>query len=114
MSRLKHTPGPWKWEQTFKVETSLDIIIKNENDKGIGWIYSSNPIENARLIVAAPEMLEALIHADEEICLCCKEMNQRFEDCKICAERQSRIDVIEKATGKKIEEVLSKVVKNVY
>ena len=65
MSKKKHTPGPWAIR-----ENSATIIAK---DKGDCWVtrakaYGHNPEEitaNARLIAAAPEMLNALKEAHD-------------------------------------------------
>jgi hypothetical protein len=47
---MKHTPGPWEYDGKF----SIGIPHKD------GWTgFLTNP-EDARLIAAAPEMLEAL------------------------------------------------------
>ncbi len=61
---MSHTPGPWIAEQTERVETGLDIIIKNKVEKVVGWAYRPS---DARLIAAAPEMLEALKAAEQFI-----------------------------------------------
>lgn len=45
------------------------------------------------------EMLNALVHADEEICLVCKELNPHHKNCVSCPEREHRVDIIQKATG---------------
>ena len=60
----KHTPGPWKITHTalngYRVSDStgwgVAVVLKDVNDKA-----------NARLIAAAPQMLEALEMADELI-----------------------------------------------
>ena len=51
----KHTPGPWKLRQTFN-----DDDCSHEID-GIALVFRSEQANaNARLIAAAPELLEAL------------------------------------------------------
>ena len=70
MTEAKHTPGPWKQHPDYP------LIIKEDNapisDEGVtianttaheGSGYFPNPSQgraNARLIAAAPELLEAL------------------------------------------------------
>lgn len=62
---FKGTKGNWTTEQTNKVESGLDVVIKSNNEV-IGWLYSKNITSNkkeleanANLIAAAPELLEA-------------------------------------------------------
>jgi hypothetical protein len=96
MSKLKHTPGPWKSYNTEPVETELDIVIESQFST-IGWLYSGkeNSEANARLIAAAPDMLEALIS-----------VYQIYIDRDICCDNEFIKSVIEKATGMSIEEIL--------
>lgn len=60
----KHTPGPWSAEECrsgFAVYAykSGDAVVRTEDDEGrYGTIANE---ANARLIAAAPELLEALI-----------------------------------------------------
>lgn len=54
MSEVKHTPGPWK---VLKSDGYGAIV---GNDKGDVVTPAGPSIEDARLIAAAPEMLEAL------------------------------------------------------
>ena len=66
MTDKKHTPGPWKaWQpradESVPVRTDgLGITIAYVHQGAI-----TNAQSNARLIAAAPEMLEALILAEE-------------------------------------------------
>ena len=98
MIKLKHTPGPWQYEITDETPNRLDIIIQaSVGGKDIGWNYTIPDGEgeaNARLIAAAPEMLEALIDAY----LIFDGLN--FEGVGNIKES------IEKATGLPIEEIL--------
>jgi hypothetical protein len=97
MSKLQHTPGPWKSYNTEPVETELDIVIESQFST-IGWLYSGkeNSEANARLITAAPEMLNELIKIYTTMY-----MTQR--ECYWMPIK----DVIEKATGMSIDEVIS-------
>lgn len=60
MTKAKHTPGPW-------VETSLDGWdgVRPENSNlAVCKLVENNP-ENARLIAAAPDLLEAVRAAQD-------------------------------------------------
>lgn len=59
MENTKHTPGPWKYSDLTKMVFSLDK--SGMDDKGICNVNENNFEANAKLIAAAPEMLEALI-----------------------------------------------------
>ena len=56
----KHTPGPWHWSRDT-MENRCDITLDSE-DTGYSILYCcKKPREpNARLIAAAPDLLEAL------------------------------------------------------
>jgi len=61
--KTKHTPGPWKINQRNS-QGDIEIIAPNENYKDGGFIAElscddKNTSANARLISAAPELLEA-------------------------------------------------------
>ena len=63
MSKTKHTPGPWRVQATghsFVVEahTHTEVISVDENGNPCRW--SEYNEANARLIAAAPELLEVL------------------------------------------------------
>lgn len=66
----KHTPGPWT-QGTSKIGLTcvwLDGITEQRDGRGLGpentWI-DCNTEANARLIAAAPDLLEALKACDE-------------------------------------------------
>jgi hypothetical protein len=106
MSKLQHTPGPW----VFTGSMHKKAYLVNGGDKYICSVWdhlreddNGHPIDmdkemqsNARLIAAAPEMLEALI--EQYKWLYSKAYYQTAELLKL---------LIEKATGMSIEEVLS-------
>jgi len=59
----KHTPGPWSWQANKAHRVAIDghdgtEVIRAEEYAGSAWIDISE--ENARLIAAAPELLETL------------------------------------------------------
>jgi hypothetical protein len=99
MSKLKHTPGLWVMYHNitynyYEIDNGVKLKIADVHRES-----------DARLIAAAPEMLQLII--DEKKCsnTPCKECKYvtNSHDCKL----NSMIDdIIEKATGMKIKEVL--------
>jgi hypothetical protein len=84
----QHTPGPWKTLKTFGGVT----IILDPEDKSVAYLrgYKHPYKSNARLIAAAPDLLEALKVARHMI----------VEDGTPIGWSVSRLDeVIAKATG---------------
>ena len=70
MSESKHTPAPWNVDKDYdiyagdpKQGTRVDIAT-------ISWFRNQNFKANARLIAAAPELLEALEECLDAIDLC--------------------------------------------
>lgn len=71
--KTKHTPGPWMtWDESA---AEISILRHDDTDEpegnrvvAVAWIAPSHyeVIANARLIAAAPELLEALKGACEE------------------------------------------------
>ena len=64
MTNTKHTPGPWNLEAGRSIVTSSgSFYLSYGKDKAFGAPYFSNFCEldsNARLIAAAPDLLEAV------------------------------------------------------
>ena len=56
---MKHTPGPWKTIKTFGGVTH----VMTQDDKSIALLrgYKHPYSANARLIAAAPDLLDALL-----------------------------------------------------
>ena len=105
MNEAKHTPGPWHLEEMGYNSSSYYIRGSSESGdrltigKGaVAHIPRStvNPMEaNARLIAAAPELLDALRGL-----LALEEENLRgYDDIDVCAEVQFARAAIAKATG---------------
>jgi len=88
----KHTPGRWKARKTINAKTPFEIYATSEHTT-IALVTSLTkygvPADNAKLIAAAPEMLEALI-------LAAKELEQSL--IKPSTERLIR-EIIKKATS---------------
>lgn len=60
MSRSKHTPGPWKWVEIDPKDKdwgACEIATDDASDKMIARIVLGTA--NARLIAAAPDLLES-------------------------------------------------------
>lgn len=63
----KHTPGPWRVSEPFGLKLVAPYFAVYGADqtasRGPTVLASGNSLEDARLIAAAPEMLEALKYA---------------------------------------------------
>lgn len=96
--KLKHTPGPWKVDTvggtTLKNEKDFHVVRKDNEILISTW--GKPHLANARLIAAAPDMLEALI--------------KTYKHNIVCGRESEIIDfmksIIESATGLSIYEVL--------
>jgi len=51
MKRTKYTPGPWKVDSSRLSVSALGLVIAE--------VTQANAVANARLIAAAPDLLEA-------------------------------------------------------
>jgi len=61
MSNTKHTPGPWHYDPHYLTVQVDSTWMDDDNDKPVKCIIARvNEDANARLIAAAPELLEAL------------------------------------------------------
>ena len=105
MSKLQHTPGPWAIDYHGTIGHIKTLHNPEEHTKTVikyrynlcEEILTEEEIQaNARLIVAAPEMLEVLIN-----------VYGLYLEYDICWDNRPIKQVIEKATGMSIEEVLS-------
>jgi hypothetical protein len=63
---MTHTPAPWTLNPARSTRVDLIDNSKGEAIGEIVWVDVRNPAD-ARLIVAAPELLEALRNADKLI-----------------------------------------------
>ena len=59
MNEAKHTPGPWKANDARNQDGTRDIYYVGQP---VPWKIASgcSTVQNARLIAAAPDLLEAL------------------------------------------------------
>ena len=59
----KHTPGPWEYEKTASHTNGREYFIVYHQENGVvadmPYNHIKNAEANARLIAAAPELLEA-------------------------------------------------------
>jgi len=59
--KAQHTPAPWEAHPRNNVEQFPPYIVSNANGEHIGLLFADKTAEaNARLIAAAPELLEAI------------------------------------------------------
>lgn len=106
MKTMKHTPGPW-----VTYDDDITQVIASDKDRTLrmGCVFhDSKNLDvvqaNARLIAAAPEILEALILAYEELLDIARLQDWHSEPFRGKIDKMTM--TIEKATGMKIEEVL--------
>jgi hypothetical protein len=95
VSKLKHTPGPWKYEN---VCDDIFEIYDYVNQETITE-YCNNEAD-ARIIAAAPEMLEALMELSKYLF-----RNDKNSIGHKSAYHRLMNDIIEKATGMSIDEI---------
>ena len=80
----EHTPGPWH------VDMGVDLAVRNSDE----WLICTLPNEaNARLVAAAPELLEALELSVPYLCHC------GSPDCRVCSAIVRALAAITKAKG---------------
>ena len=78
---VKHTPGPWK-----RSVTNEHVVGPDGRRVATPWIGSEEWQANARLIAAAPDMLEALTEIEA---LCHSETRQKL--LGICQRTLARV-----------------------
>lgn len=106
-----HTPGPWETRRAVTPDNTggydwaitKDGKVLAEAFENVGYAtdgetYDKRPAQaNARLIAAAPELLEALEEARELVCKTW--CDERDTDCPHCLECQDAQAAIARATG---------------
>lgn len=85
MENLKHTPGKWEYEKTGKTFVVFPKGLSSDIANIIDRVDKTTEA-NAKLIAAAPDLLEALIKIYDE----CKN--------KQCTIAETAIEAIKKAT----------------
>ena len=91
---MKHTPGPW----------FVGIHGDVWNQKTGGCKIAECNGNDANIIAAAPEILDALIKSYKMMCKYCNAVESLCKGSYVCNEKKYRASVIERATGLKIEE----------
>ena len=97
----KHTPGPWRVGSFKTLHTSVDHVYSDkskEPEEGIvrcyQWVGKEEALANARLVAAAPELLEAL-----EGMLTLQDPNGRFAPSWHKPFLQKAVNAVKKAKG---------------
>jgi hypothetical protein len=108
MSEAKHTPGPWEWvahgEYGYSALTNSvnsEVLATggfNDGDYPVTWMGEEMSDADARLIAAAPELLEALVELSV-IVESLLEVVPRITDIDSFTTQPARA-AIAKATGK--------------
>ena len=115
MNKLQHTPGPWESaggdDSSYEINIGESTAFIARYDKNTGaMVFSRDEMEaNARLIAAAPEMLDTLLREyelfkniyDMGLLMLGTQMQEKFE-----RSLEIKKSAIERATGLPIEEVL--------
>jgi len=106
MSKLNHTPGKWHYvDYSPQFNGCFPVYdIRDDNVSCVAEVVHTE--SNARLIAAAPDMLDALVVAYRAIPIdsngTCVVLGHGTKDCPLCKIKAA----IESATGLPIEEVL--------
>lgn len=103
MRKYDFTPGPWKkeWQEIINAARGIESAVNGESWKDKKGDYNDRVNANINLIAAAPDMIKELIklyrglYGNYE-----PSMQSEYE-----AKRELQ-QLIESATGKKIEEVM--------
>jgi hypothetical protein len=122
MNKLKHTPGPWKKDYGSTDGHIKSIGLKKDDGTNTPTVcryknyagqttrffcadsLTDEEVEaNGILIATAPEMLDYLINRYKNICKLCEEICEHDRKCDKGIELQN---IIERATGLSIDEVL--------
>lgn len=110
MEGLKHTEGPWRYEKgDEECHPDQHFVCWNGTGCEETTICETHYGEHdARLIAAAPDMLEALMLAYEELLNIARLHDWHSETFRVKIEKITT--AIEKATGAKIDEVTARLI----
>lgn len=89
---MKHTPAPWHISNARSTKVDLIDNAKNEAIGEIVWVDTRNPAD-AKLIAAAPDLLEA-----------CIEALSLFDNYPECYEAIGTFEVLQNAISKATKE----------
>lgn len=89
---MKHTPAPWHISNARSTKVDLIDYAKNEAVGEIVWVDTRNPAD-AKLIAAAPDLLEA-----------CIEALSLFDNYPECYEAIGTFEVLQNAISKATKE----------
>lgn len=105
--KVKHTPGPWKYHEELGAQFSMvgnsDYVVAGIPNETWTGCEDDLPIQraNARLIAAAPDLLEALETAASHVCsLLCPSVKRTGEEWTHSKECEQVRAAIAKAKGK--------------
>lgn len=80
-NETKHTPGPWETAATFVDDKAMAYMTEDGQDRhSICEAFGPNAYANARLIAAAPGLLEALQECAEALNLLASRAGIQTED----------------------------------
>lgn len=99
-----HTPGPWKWlpEETRLVEEGVGPVLSPWWNEETGENGIEVSAADARLIAAAPEMLEALEEIEREMSAAARPPFEAAYDTTLREWAATARSAINKATGEEV------------
>ena len=104
MNKLNHTPAPWQYLSNDKEREFKYFVYNAAYSK---WAIAENMKKSdARLISCAPEMLDYLIEQSKESIEMWKDNCSGFYFNEWKTANIKKVNLIEKATGLKIEEII--------
>lgn len=110
MDKPKHTPGPWRWEHEWKEDqySPMDDGCMGILEPGVLYygmdgsesIYCPNEAD-ARLIAAAPELLEACYEMKQyNMSILNRRMEGPYANDGYCKELQRQLKILDAAIAK--------------
>jgi hypothetical protein len=98
MKNMKHTPGPWRVNRDREIVAADDSIVAWGYHEDMGALLQRIKLSNARLIAAAPDLLEALSALLRRLDVMIEDVSENPEEAS--AEMEFARTAIAKATGK--------------